>query len=271
LVTEVASRSCVSSPHHRRESLADFAKPIGVGDDDVVEEQLRRVGLIQAYLVEFASPGEAWRSLLHHEKRDALGALIGPGPCGQDDQVSAVTIGDKGLGAVDHPVLAVTNRSGFQRREVGTTRGLGHRDTANQLTRSYSGEPPPLLLLGAKLDNVRRAHVGMYREARRHAEAERGDFLGHHGIEPEVVRAGSAKLFWNGQAEKAEAASLLPDVPGDTLLREHLFLARRQGPFDELLDGLPEKLAFGLVDNAFHPRVFLWCPGGMVPGTVSRR
>src|SRR6476619_3079925 len=76
--------------HHRDEAPALLPQPVGVGQADVVEEQLRGVGLLLADLVELAAPAEALHARLDHEQRDALGALGGVGAGGHDDQVRLV-------------------------------------------------------------------------------------------------------------------------------------------------------------------------------------
>lgn len=53
--------------HHRDEAPALLPQPVGVGQADVVEEQLGGVGLLLADLVELAAPAEALHARLDHE------------------------------------------------------------------------------------------------------------------------------------------------------------------------------------------------------------
>src|SRR4051794_9443998 len=114
--------------HHRDEAAALLADPERVGHAHVVEEQLRRVRLGLAHLVQLAAPGEAGHAGLDAEQRDAFSTSARVGARGHDDQVGAETIGDEGLRPVEHPVVAVADRGGAQGGEVRAAARLGHRD-----------------------------------------------------------------------------------------------------------------------------------------------
>ena len=53
------------------------------------------------------------------------------------------------LDAVDDVVVAVANRGGRHRRQVGADAGLGHGDGGDELAGGDAGQPAPLLLVGA--------------------------------------------------------------------------------------------------------------------------
>ena len=55
------------------EAAVDLADQLVVGDADVLEEQLGRVGLVLADLVQLAAALEALHPLLDGEERDARG------------------------------------------------------------------------------------------------------------------------------------------------------------------------------------------------------
>src|SRR5262249_31434572 len=85
--------------HQLRETLAFLGtQQVFRGQLDVLEEQLRGVGSIEAELLELAAAAKARRVVgLDHDQRDALGtgARIGLGD--YDDEIGVLAIGDEGL------------------------------------------------------------------------------------------------------------------------------------------------------------------------------
>ena len=107
-----------------------------------------------------------------------LAPFSGLGARGDHDQVGAVAVGDEGLGAVEDPVVAVADRGGLQRGEVGAAGGLGHGDRGEQLAGAEPGQPALLLLLGGEVDEVRRDEVGVDAHAGGVGECDLGQLLG---------------------------------------------------------------------------------------------
>ena len=82
---------------HRDEPSVDLPDDVGTGDLHVGEEQLGGVGLLLPHLVELAAPFKAGHATLNPEERDPLGALVRRSPCGHDDEVRLVSVGDERL------------------------------------------------------------------------------------------------------------------------------------------------------------------------------
>ncbi len=238
--------------HHRDEAHPLGAETVLVGHADVLEEELGRVGLVHADLVELASVDEALHAALDHEQRDALGALGRVGPGGHDDEVGLVAVGDEGLGAVEDPGVTVADGGRLEGGEVGAAGGLGHRDGADELAARHAGQPALLLLLGAEVDDVGRAHVGVDAEAGARRGVEAGHLLGDDGVEAVVVDAGAAELLGDVETEEALLAGLEPDVARDRLALDHLLGAGRERAGDELARRRAHRLVVLVVDVAGH-------------------
>ena len=68
-----------------------------------------------------------------------------------DHEVGVDAVGDEGLRAVDHVVVAVADGRGGHAGQVGADAGLGHGDGGDQLARADAREPALLLLVGARV------------------------------------------------------------------------------------------------------------------------
>ncbi len=173
--------------HHVAEAAVDLPDQVLGGQADIGEEQLGRVGLGLADLVQLAAPLEAGHGRLDREQGDALGALLGAGPGRDDDQVSGVAVGDEGLGAVQDPAVTVTDGGGLQRGQVRAARGLGQRERGDGLAGAEAREPALLLLLGAQIDQVGRDAVRVDADARGVGEGQLGQLLGEDQGEPWIA------------------------------------------------------------------------------------
>src|SRR3546814_10320991 len=82
-----------------------------------------------------------------------------------DDDVGALSVADKGLGAVYDIIVAVADGARSDGLQVGAAAGFGHRDRRDRIARRHARQPVPLLRLGAiagKIaadDAIGRAHV----------------------------------------------------------------------------------------------------------------
>ena len=155
--------------HELREALAFLgAEQVLRRQLDVVEEQLGGVGGIEAELLELAAAAEARRIVgLDHHQRDAFGARARIGLGDDDDQVGVLAVGDEGLRAVEHIAVAGFLGRGAHALQVGAGAGLAHRDGADEFAGDELGQPAPLLLLGAVMQDVGRDDAGMQRRAER--------------------------------------------------------------------------------------------------------
>lgn len=121
----------------------------------------------------------------------------------------------------------------------------------------HCGQPALLLLIGAQVDDVGRADIGVDAEARGHGGVELRELLCPCGVEQIVVDAGPAVLLRDAQPEESLLPGLLPHVAGDGLLPDHLLGTRSHGPGDEVADGRTEGLVILCVDVAGHGRVLV--------------
>src|SRR5215218_3290141 len=245
--------------HHRDEAATLLADPQGVRHAHVVEEQLRRVRLGLADLVQLAAPGEAGHAVLDAEQRDPLGPSARVGARGHDDQVGAVTVGDERLRPVEHPVVAVAHRGGAQCGEVRAAARLGHRDGGDQLAGAEAGQPALLLRVRRQLHEVRRAHPDVDAVAGRDGRRDAGDLLGDHDAVAVVLAATAAPLVRHVQPEQALLAGLQPEIAGQRPVLDELRHPGHHGALQELAGGGAQRLVLRAVERAAHggpPGVF---------------
>ena len=105
----------------------------------------------------------------------------------EHEQAGEESVGDESLAAVDDVVVALLHGARANAFQIRTGAGLGHADGADELTRRQARQEALLLLLGAVIEHVVRAHAV-------HALSERGDAaareLGvHDGFVAEVAAA----------------------------------------------------------------------------------
>ena len=155
--------------------------------------------------------------LLRQEHGEA--AIVGRAGIGAHQQrhhVGARRVGDPGLVAGHLVDIAVLDRAGLQRAEIGAGVGLGEHRRRQDLAARQLGQPIVLLLLGAaEADQLRR-------DLRARAERAEPDiaarqFLGHHAHR-ELAEAGAAELLRHGQAEHAHLRQLSDDLERDQLV-----------------------------------------------------
>ena len=134
------------------EALAlDAADQLVGGHAIIVEHQFGRVDAFIAQLVEFLAGGEAF-PLVGDEQAHAFVARTGIG-VGLDQQGKAAAVervGNPGLGAVDHIVIAVPPGDRADRLEVGPGIGLGQREPAANFAAGEFGQPFRFLLRRAE-------------------------------------------------------------------------------------------------------------------------
>ena len=243
------------------------AEQVGRGHPDVVEEQLGGVLRVQADLVQLAAAGEAGHAALRHEQADAVRARLRFGAGHHDHQVGVDPVGDEGLGAVEHPAVAVPDRGGADALQVAACGGFGHRDRADALAGRHRRQPAGLLLLGAQVDEVGDGDVVLQAEPRaERRRAHRGELFHHHAAEAEVLRAEAAEPLRYEMADDGLLASRQPGLAVDDVLLLPALLVRRDLALDVGLDDLAERLVIGLVEVPAH--VFT---GLSTPERASRR
>ena len=154
----------------------------------------------------FGPDGEALVVLVHHERRDAVGALVRVGHRHHRVPGRLAAVGDPALGAVEDPVVAVAPGPGAHRRGVAAGLALGqrirrHRLAGRRSTGSTcflsSSEPdrirpivPSLLTAGISDDDAHDPRHLLDHDARRdRVRALAAVLLGHvHRVEPGRVQ-----------------------------------------------------------------------------------
>ena len=209
----------------------------------VGEEQLGGVLRVQADLLEVAAALEAVHPALDHEQTHARVPLRRVGLDRGDHEVGVDAVGDERLGAVHHVVVAVADRRGAHRREVGADARLGHRDRGDELARRDAREPARPLLVGGEREEVGEADVVVQRQAEPGgADACVLQLLAEHLVVAEVVDAAAAELLGHGHAEEAGGAGLGEQLAGHEARLVPLDVVRRDLALDERLDALAEQL-----------------------------
>src|SRR3546814_3324076 len=90
------------------EAAAEATEHVVLAELDIVEEQLRGIGRMQADLVEIAAALETGQRGVEREQRRALGAGFRIGLGGKHDHAGMLAVGDEGLRAVEDE--AITDR-----------------------------------------------------------------------------------------------------------------------------------------------------------------
>jgi hypothetical protein len=229
-----------------RERPALLAQPVGHRHPHVGEGQLRRVGGVQAQLVQGAADGVPLAAGVHDEDGDAAAPVARLRRSGAGADQHAVRLGaagDEGLGAVEDVVAAVLGQAGGggHAGEVGSGAGLGHGDGGHQFAGDGRRQPAPLLLLGAVREQVRQAERGVDAGA---AEGDAGaaQLFGEDGVEPEARLARTAVLLGDLDAEDAEFAEPLVERARDVSLLLPVVVDGDDLLGDELADHPPERL-----------------------------
>src|SRR5271165_2504384 len=235
--------------HEVDEALAFVTEQVRRRYPHVVEGQLGRVLRVQADLVQLATALEALHTPLDHEQGESQRALVGTGLRDHDHQVGVDPIGDEGLRAVEHPVIAVSDRPGFDALQVASGTWFGHRDGSDQLAGAELREPALLLLVVGEAHQIRRDDVVVEAEADP-AEPAGGGFLGDDRVVAKVRVTAAAVLLRHRHAQKALLAGLQPHPAVDDLVLLPLLVVWRDVAFEEGPVGLAEQLVLGLEERA---------------------
>ena len=187
----------------------------------------------------------------------ALGTHLGRGLGDDDDQFRVDAVGDEGLLAVEHVVVALAPRRGAHGLEVAARAGLGHGDGADQLARGHARQPAVLLHLAAIGMDVGRDDVRMQRKAQP-AGARARDLLQQHGRMAEVAAA-AIGLGQHG-VEQAFAPGLAPDLLGHDALALPFGMVGHDLALEEAAGLLAELFMVFAVDGAL---------GQVLHGSVS--
>jgi hypothetical protein len=113
-------------------------------------------------------------------------------------------VGDEGLGAVDDPVVTVTDGPRRDGLQIRTGIGFGHGDGADHVSRGQTREVLLLLGLRAQCHEIA-GHdaVGHAPPAGDRTDAAAGDLFGSDHLEAEVRDSAAAEFLGDGQADDA--------------------------------------------------------------------
>ena len=235
---------------HQVGEAAPFPAEDLVGADfDVLEEQLGGVGGVVAHLFQVPAAGEAGQAGVDGEQGHALGAGVGVGFGGEHDDVAVLAVGDEGFLAVDHVAVAVFFGAGFHALQVGAGAGLGHADGAHGFTADHLRQPGLFLLFRAQVEDVGRDDVRVHGQVGgQGAEAHARGFFHHDRGEAEV-RAETAVLFRDVNAQQAVFAHAVPEVAGEFFVLFPLIVVGRHFLLEEFADVIAEQIDFVLIEH----------------------
>src|SRR5260221_1529029 len=142
-------------------------------------------------------------------------AALRRGPDHDDPEITHLPVGDEGLLARYHIVVALAHRTGPDALQIAAGAGFGHRDGADGFARNHARQPFLLLLRRAVAEQIAAADIVVHGEVGGAArEAGVAEFLDHDGIVPEVA-AGAAEFRGDLRAEQAGRAAGAPQRPVD--------------------------------------------------------
>ncbi|MHC2805497.1 hypothetical protein ACVMII_005243 [Bradyrhizobium diazoefficiens] len=214
---------------------------------DVVEEQLRRVGSVQADLVEVAPALVAVRACgLDHDQRNAFRTGFARAR-DHDDEIGGLAIGDESLLAVDDVGIALLLRRGLHGLEVIAGAGLGHGDGADHLAARHLRQPALLLLLRAVIEDVVRDDGAVHGDAGRQLRHRALEIIQHGG----VIGEGCAQPAIFLRHARQERAHLAEPAPGEAV--HHLLLAPFFGMRRQVLGKIFPELVAKDVELFGHP------------------
>ncbi len=146
--------AAIQRAHSIDEAVALFAQQVLRRNLAVFEDQFRGVAGAQAELVFFLAGAESFGALFHHECRQSVGVrgLVGHGD--HHRHVGVVSVGDEGLGAVEHPLVASAYRRAARAARIRTRARLRQPPCAEELAAGQLGNVFAFLLFIAGHEDV---------------------------------------------------------------------------------------------------------------------
>ena len=125
------------------------------------------------HFVEIAPAPEPVRlSGFDDHQRNAFRALFRVGFCNNNNQIRVLSVGNKGLRAINDILVALFGGPRLDGLQVGTGSRLGHRNRADKLAGRHFGQPFAFLFFGPIGIEIMRADKRMHRIAKaRHPAA----------------------------------------------------------------------------------------------------
>src|SRR5207245_11050429 len=218
--------SRVESGHGDLEAVADFAEPVLVGDAQVLEDELARVGRTKPEFSVQRLASVVLRRALEHERRYPLVAFCRIGLREDEREIGYRAVADPHLPSAQHPAIALTPSTRPKLRRVAADLRLGETEAADQLALAESREPALFLLLGPELEDRELDERDLDRRRRAHRRVGASDLLGDERVR-DVVEPNAAVLLRDGPAEKPKRRHLREDVLREGLVAVAFARARR--------------------------------------------
>jgi len=265
-------RVVVQAAHQHFDAAVEHAEDVVLRHFHVIEEQLAGVGAAHAELVELVTAAEAFPVALDDERRDAVGAFLQVG-LGVDHVGAGVgAVGDPGLAAVEHVVVAALVGAQFHRDHVGAGIRLAHGQGADVFAADQLRQVLEFLFMAAVAVDLVHAEVGVGAVGQRHRCRTTADLFHSHHM-GQVAQAGTAVFFGHGNAQQAHVTELAPQVGGEQVVDVDLCRARRNLLGHEGLhlvaqhvDGFAEGEVQGGVTHGQAPLLSFGCCGVTAPG-----
>src|SRR6266851_1633095 len=204
-----------------------------------LEDQLAGVGGAPAELAVLPPDTEAPRTVWHGDGADLLPAVGPSGDGGDRDHLRQRRpgVGDEGLRAVDHPLVAVSAGDRAECPHIGAPRRLGEAERSQHLPRGHRRQPRLALVLVAEEEEWHGSQAHGCRQRDGHRRVDPGELLDGHA-ERDELGAGSAVALGQHEAEQAEPAHLPNDLQGE--LRPGV-VALGPGTHDVLREGVHDR------------------------------
>ncbi|MNE19121.1 hypothetical protein D3C80_1121900 [compost metagenome] len=154
-----------------------------------------------------------------------MGALFQVGLGVDHVGVGVRTVGDPGLAAVEHVVVATLVGAQFHRDHVGTGIRFAHGQGADVLAADQLGQVLGFLFVVAVAVDLVDAEVGVGAIGQGHRGRAAADFF-HGDHVSQVTQASAAVLFRHGNAQQAHVAEFAPQVGGEQVVDVDLSGAR---------------------------------------------
>ena len=236
--------------HH--EAGAFVADAVALRHADVVEKHLCGFRAAHAELVQMRAEADARRGHRHHDQRLVDVRLVVRSVGQQADEVSARRVGDPHLAAVDHVVVTVLARRGFQPGNVRTGTDFRHADAVNLLAGDRRAKELFAQFIRAEPRQRRGAHVGLYTDRHRDTAAVNGAELFGGNNRVAVIKAHAAEFFRFGNAQQAEVAGLAEYFVDRKASGLFPFIdVRVDLVFDKLADGAAQCFVFRCEDHFY--------------------
>ncbi|MNF96138.1 hypothetical protein D3C84_789180 [compost metagenome] len=213
------------------------------GHPDVLEEQLRGVLSLHPDFFQTLALFEPRRVGFNQEQTCAFCPRLRIGLGHDNDQVRKKTVGDKGLGAVDHVLITLEHRRGFHPLQVRARARLGHGDGRDHFPGDQFRQVFVLQHFTAVMQDVRRHDVRMQREADT-GQPQAPHLFDDDGAVKKVCPQASV-FFRQVRAQHPRLPCLVPEFAIDVTLFFPLTMEWHRLFFEESPHAVTEKFVLG--------------------------